>query len=138
MAKVNKYPGLPLGFSPDAMNVQQQVQIEACVGIENNKLYDAKGIENESMPTEILEIKSYGADRHVTCVFTEKMKHKERYQIATAMLVCPTINYGNLIFYNPSCQEPIHTVRYSREDLEEEISQVMHTWQTMCCAIDTF
>lgn len=103
-----------LGFSPDAMDVEQ------------DESYGVKVHYSElvGQPTSILEIKSYSAKNHIKSCITPKAKLPERFQLAGAMAVCPSIEEAYLIFYNPSHEVGKFVVHYTREELQEEIKEV--------------
>ena len=97
-----------LGFSPDAMDVEQET--------------DAVLIDWENLtPRYIGEVKSYSADRHMICGNTPKDELEERWQIAAAMAACPSIETAYLIFFNPRCSIQEYVVVYERADLKKEI-----------------
>lgn len=72
-------------------------------------------------PTVLAEVKSYAVDNHYYKGNTDPMTLEERWQIATAMVVSPSIKEAYLILFNPSCTDPMFVQQYSREQLEEEI-----------------
>ena len=97
-----------LGFSPDAMDVEQET--------------DAVLIDWENvMPKYIGEVKSYSSGQHMVCGHTPKDELEERWQIAAAMASCPSIERAYLIFFNPSCSIQEYVVIYDRDDLKKEI-----------------
>lgn len=103
-----------LGFSPDAMDVKQ----DQSYGVKEH--YS----ELKESPKAILEIKSYSPKNHIKSCITSKEKLPERYQLAGAMAVCPSIEEAYLFFYNPSHEVGKHVVHYTREELQEEIKEV--------------
>ena len=74
--------------------------------------------------TRMVEIKSYSPRHHMEMLLEPKAEHKERYQIAAAMVVAPTIQMGALVFYNPAAIKQIGVEVYKREELEDEIADV--------------
>lgn len=96
-----------LAFSPDAMNIKQSERIS---------IADIKAIG---------EVKSYYPERHTIAGYTQKEDLEERWQIATAMAVCESIEEAYLLFYNPSMKNQLYIVDYDRADLEAEIAIVL-------------
>ena len=89
---------------------------------------------------EILEIKCYGLDNHGKAFGTNPGAMKERFQIAWAMFVCPSIERGILLFYNPSAAIPMLPVIFTREDLAKEIElaeQVSNLYEKTCFKMET-
>ena len=98
-----------LGFSPDAMDIAQT---------SNDVILDIGAMEK---PRFIGEIKCYAIEKHLVCGCADKEDLEERWQIATAMAVCDSIERGALIFYHPGSKIKMFVVDYRREDLEDEI-----------------
>lgn len=103
-----------LGFSPDAMNV-------------NMSQFEQRGsmMIPTSDVTSIAEVKCYQADHHLSCAYTPKDLVEERWQLATAMAVCESIEDAYLLFYNPSMKTQLYIEGYDRQDLESEIDMVL-------------
>lgn len=97
-----------LGFSPDAMDVEQKTDDVILRG-------------DVVKPKYIGEVKSYSADRHMICGNTPKGELEERWQIAAAMATCESIERAYLIFFHPRCTCQEYVVIYDRKDLEKEI-----------------
>lgn len=120
----------PVGFSPDALDIMPPWM--ACPGKDNFSLayYGGRlvgdGFTCEG-PKKLLEIKSYAPKKHILkCL--GKGDHNERWQIAVAMMVCDTIESGELVFYNPSLQScQLMPVRYTRDGLAKEIDMLKNT-----------
>lgn len=73
----------------------------------------------------ILEIKSYGNDKHFSYLNAKKDKLEERWQIATAMTACPSISKGTLCLYNPRVSYfQMLCFEYKRGDLTKEIQTI--------------
>lgn len=108
-----------MGFSPDAMDVPCENKGVLC---------DVGELVNK--PRAILEIKSYQEKNHVKAILTQPKFLPERYQLAGAMLVCPTIEAAYICFYNPNCEIGFGWKRYTREDLEAEIDELreLYSW----------
>jgi len=101
-----------LAFSPDALNIDSScVMGKTVVAIDGIKT--------------IGEVKSYGAERHLIAGYTPKGDLEERWQVATAMAVCPTIETAYLLFYNPSMVNQLFIVDYDRSELAREIDIVL-------------
>lgn len=119
-----------LGFSPDALNIQQLPGVRLIVDGDELKY---KG-GSAPGPTRLLEIKSYEAGAHYQrkIAVAEHMPIDERWQVACGMAVCPTIEAGAVCFYAPQCED-MFDVKYTRGDLEEEIdviSEIAKMWHT--------
>jgi hypothetical protein len=107
---------LSLAFSPDAMNNKPSFYDGSIIAID--KLIDG------NIKT-IGEVKSYSPERHMLAGYTPKDKLEERWQIATAMAVCESIDEAYLLFYNPSMRNQLYIVDYDRADLADEIEAVL-------------
>ena len=111
-----------IAFSPDAMDIPQTGKLSNI--IEHNV--------DTVNPEHIMEIKSYGTCGHGQAIATNKTAYTERFQIAWAMYVAPSIKDATLLFYNPSAYHQLYPVFYTREDLEKEIQlaeQVHDLWK---------
>lgn len=116
-----------IAFSPDAMNVVQPNK-DIVWHYKNN--YITSESDNIEAPTAILEIKSYNSTNHMKCGFTRKTGLKERYQLAYAMLVCPSVEDAYLMFYNPdSAQYSVFIKHYTRAELEKEMDLMYTVYQ---------
>ena len=103
-----------LGWSPDAMSIPQTTK---------TALYNIK--ENGApCPASIGEVKSYGIERHIASVYTDKKDCPERWQLAVGMALLRNCQFANLIFFNPDSGIRIAIKTYSRQDLEDEIKMV--------------
>lgn len=102
-----------LGFSPDALDIPQPPNVGGyMLSVDNVK--------------HIGEVKSYSSSKHLICANTPKEDLEERWQVATAMAVCPSIEQADLLFYNPSMpKDMLYVVEYSRSDLAGEIDTVL-------------
>lgn len=105
-----------LAFSPDAMNNKPSFYDRSIISID--KLVDGN-------VKVVGEVKSYSPERHLACGYTQKFKLDERWQMATAMAVCDTINEAYLLFYNPSMADQLYIVDYDRHDLQDEIDTIL-------------
>lgn len=101
-----------LAFSPDAMSYEpSSFPKENVVAIDDIEV--------------IGEVKSYSPERHMVAGYTPKDELEERWQIATAMAVCESIEEAYLLFYNPSMRNQLYIVDYDRADLADEIEAVL-------------
>ena len=100
-----------LAFSPDAMDFEQFDTVDPVLKSPNVKV--------------IGEVKSYSPEKHMVAGYTLKDELDERWQIATAMAVCPSIEEAYLLFYNPSMRNQLYIVDYDRCDLSSEIDMVL-------------
>lgn len=114
---------LALSFSPDALDKRSD---------SNLWLKDAKGNTMTMVgasapfgPTVLGEVKSYSPEKHLICGYANKMDLEERWQLATAMAVCETIGFAQLLFYNPSMDEQLFLHEYDRTDLQSEIDTIL-------------
>ena len=103
-----------LGWSPDAMSIPQT---------KKTALYDIKK-DGAPCPTNIGEVKSYGMERHMVSIRTDKKDCPERWQLAVGMALLKNCQFANLIFFNPDSTIRLAIKTYSRKDLEEEIKMV--------------
>lgn len=105
-----------IAFSPDALDVEQP----------DRMITDL--IFTSNYPTWLGECKCYGTDKHLQCIMTPKDQLEERWQIATAMAVQPTIEHASLIFYDPRLHDSklqLGIKVYLKEDLEDEIKTIL-------------
>ena len=100
-----------LAFSPDALSISPDD-------------YDATALIHPSGKKIMGEVKCYGAERHLLSGYTKPDELEERWQIATAMAVDEDIEKAYLIFYNPSLEQQMFVVEYTRDDLALEITIV--------------
>lgn len=106
---------MPLAFSPDAADVSM------------SQFDSGKPI------TEIAEVKSYSPDHHLAVAYTPKERIEERWQIAVAMAVVPTIEVGRLVLFNPRMKKRrLFMIEYGRDELKQEMMHVFavyHEWR---------
>lgn len=78
------------------------------------------------LPLTMGEVKSYAADKHLLKAMSDPMQLEERWQIATAMAVSPSIDIAYLILFNPDMPAGMQLFyhRYTRLELKEEIKTV--------------
>lgn len=121
-----------IGFSPDAMDIMHMNMPDACYEFKGGMLVGTSGRMQSVMPTSIMEIKSYSDRVHVKTLLTEDGKLKERYQVAFAMMVMPSIREACLCFYDPSCPIGMFTKWFDQADLVgemQELYQVVDLWE---------
>ncbi len=90
------------------------------------------GVIFDPGPKVMGEVKSYGVDRHLECAMKPKMELEERWQIATAMAVSPSMEKAYLILYNPDLNEMSLQVcvhEYERDELEDEMKTILEVEQ---------
>jgi len=113
----------PLAFSPDAMTKEAASRL--------SNLYPwTVSSELEDIKFNILEIKSYSPGKHLALSETMPDEIEERWQIATAMAVCDSLENGRLVMYCPDMKDNIHKlfyIPYSRYDLSKEIYTIRKT-----------
>lgn len=72
------------------------------------------------------EVKCYTPEQHLAVAYTEKDKIEERWQIATAMAVLPSLDTGYLILYNPRMKErKVFLIEWDRDELSKEIDTIL-------------
>lgn len=101
-----------IGWSPDGLDRKQPILRVRASGIDVN-------------PSRGFEVKCYYAEKHLATGMANKLTLPERWQIATAFYVCPTLRRMDLILYNPSLnkfQMMLHS--YFPEELEDELQQI--------------
>ena len=112
-----------LAFSPDALDKPS----DSSLWLKDDDGSHLKVIEMDGPfgPKVLGEVKSYGPERHMVAGYTPKDELEERWQIATAMAVCTSIENAYLLFYNPSMRNQLYIVDYDRADLADEIEAVL-------------
>lgn len=106
-----------LGWSPDAMSIPQTKKVAS---------YDIE-LHGAPCPSSIGEVKSYGMEKHIASVYTDKEDCPERWQLAVGMALLKNCQFANLIFFNPDSNIRLAIKTYSRKDLEKEIGMVKET-----------
>jgi hypothetical protein len=105
-----------VAFSPDALSCIQPV--------DGRVDYAAEEIEAIS----VAEVKSYNASSHYAAGMSiPKMQLPERWQLAAALYVMPTIDFGYLVLYNPGAKHQMFVKAYSRTELETELEAIATT-----------
>ena len=107
-----------LGFSPDAMDIPQpdDMPVEMHAG-------EVKDVH------KILEIKCYDIKAHMKAVVTPKEKLDERWQVAAAFMVLPSLEKATIVFYCPKTSIGIMYKEYEREDLQKEMETLYKIWK---------
>lgn len=103
---IAKGPRNYLAYSPDALDVP---------------------MPGRSKPLSLGEVKCYAPERHLFTAMTGRMKCEERWQVATAMAVSPTIETARLILFNPDIKDKKNRLfikSWSRQELWEEIEAI--------------
>lgn len=114
-----------LGFSPDALDVPMDMSNEDAV----------------EKATIIGEVKSYEAGRHLLTAAADKSTLEERWQIATAMMVCKNADVAYLILYNPDMTKldlQVIALKYKRDELESELSIIEEVKEDWLDFLDRF
>lgn len=76
---------------------------------------------------EIVEVKSYSAEKHLSKLVTPSKMLEERWQVAVAMAVSSQILHAHVVFYNPNLySDNLIVFSYSRTDLLDEIRCVLN------------
>lgn len=112
-----------LGFSPDALDIEQVPGTRIKYDMASDELVAKSG--KYKAPEHILEIKCYEAGAHYQRMaqVSEGIALEERWQVATAMAVCPTICIADIMFYAPQCRAWF-SVEYDQHDLHDEIETI--------------
>lgn len=119
---IAKGPQYHLAYSPDALDVR---------------------INEGKKPMWLGEVKCYSPERHLSVARMDKMKCEERWQVATAMAVSPTIRTASLILFNPDMKAKSNRlfvkswVRCELEDEIEAIEDVERKWLDFIDEIDS-
>ena len=111
-----------LAFSPDALDVPQPAG--TCSFVDQiGRFQDQDGTWHE--PKSLLEVKSYddGAHWQRKLDLVAGVKADERWQVAVAMCVCPSIRSGTVMWYAPQCRDWFD-VTYGRSELTAEMETV--------------
>lgn len=119
-----------LGFSPDALDIPQ---IPGTRFRYNTVMSEIVGKDGSyKAPEHMLEVKCYEAGTHFQRLaqLASGEKLDERWQVATAMVVCPSIYVADIMFYAPQCRSWFY-VEYNSNRLHEEIevvSEIKEMW----------
>jgi hypothetical protein len=107
---MHPYVAGSLAFSPDGLDI-----------------LPADYHEHAASPAVMAEVKCYSDEHHLVTAFTPKEKLEERWQIATGMAVCLSIERAYLVLFDPDLDRwnRCFIIEYEREDLEDEIETVL-------------
>lgn len=121
-----------IGFSPDGLDIPK---LSGTRVICDGSMLHYKTAKQVG-PRKIVEVKCYDGGNHFQRKLIGKNNLDERWQIACAMHVCPTIMEGILMFYAPQCCDMFRRGWY-RSGLESEIKmvEVIERMWTMFCVI---
>ena len=123
-----------VGFSPDGLDIQQLPGTRiTCIG---DELLHRDGRVNG--PKRIIEVKCYEGGKHFQKKIADKDDLEERWQIACAMWVCPTIRSGTLLFYAPQCGDMFWDFWW-RSELKDEIdivNDIQDMWIQFCKSME--
>lgn len=110
-----------LAYSPDAIDVP----ITAADDTDGyrNAWLNASRIA----PTNIVEVKCYGSAAHYATAYKDFMECEERWQLAVAMAVSPTIETAQLVLFNPEACHELFIKHYSRFILSDEVDLIRET-----------
>lgn len=98
--------GRAIAFSPDAMDVPMG--------------------DPMLVPHAIAEVKSYDPARHIATAYLPKEQIEERWQIATAMALCSSIDHAYLVLFNPKMKyRKTFVIRFDRSELQKEIDIIL-------------
>lgn len=110
------------GWSPDGLSVPQEIPGPS-VRVGRDHLAVGSREFEYPLPTAFIEVKSYEASNHAKKFLTRKDKLDERWQMAVAFHVLPSLQTGVLLFYSIDTPYSFEQV-YKRDELSEEIEQV--------------
>ena len=112
-----------LGFSPDALDIAQLPGTRFKSDAMATEIVGKDG--SYKAPEHVLEVKCYEAGAHFQRLaqISSGEKLDERWQVATAMVVCPSIYIADIMFYAPQCRSWFY-VEYDSHRLHDEIEVV--------------
>lgn len=119
-----------IGFSPDGLDIPKMPGTRIICDGKNLHCIDGK----TGGPKRVIEVKCYDGGNHFQREITDKKDLDERWQVACAMHVCPTIRIGTLLFYAPQCSD-MFWISWWRRELEQEIKMIEaieRMWTTFC------
>lgn len=119
-----------LSYSPDSLDIDQREFEKTTSGV--------SALADLLKPKLLVEVKSYSMNHHVLIGNSDKKLLEERWQIATAMFVSPSIEKAALVLFNPETssdwkQSALMWHEYKRADLQDEMDElrkVERNWQT--------
>lgn len=116
-----------VGFSPDGLSISPDLAHSRAGSGMIPRAISAQRMDHECIyPERMVEVKSYSPGKHMKALLSDKKDLDERYQIAVGMIVCPSIQEGSLVFYNPTINNGVgeggyRQFDYTREELEDEM-----------------
>jgi hypothetical protein len=102
-----------IACSPDSLDIKQ-----------STKMVQIDGLHREAAATMVAEVKCYNAETHYEAGLAHPGMLSERWQLATAFYVMPTIELGVLVFFNPLVKHPLFVHEYTRADLTAELAMI--------------
>lgn len=118
-----------MAFSPDSLDLEQED--DGLVSMINLALMEDVRYMGE--------VKAYSTDKHYAVgLAKDKMELEERWQLATAFYVLPSLETAALIMYDPRAQHPVLYHLYHRIDLAYEIKMIEEINNTYIMAADEF
>lgn len=123
-----------LGFSPDALSIPE-IPGTAIMVDSDGQLIGGDG-ETYNPPLSMVEVKSYDAGNHFLrmSMVVNHQRLDEEWQVATAMVVCPSIMRADIMFYAPQANS-MFTVTYNRANMARQMSMVQRirdSWVRLC------
>lgn len=112
-----------LGFSPDALDIEQIPGTRFKYDTVSGRIVGRD--ETYRPPEHLIEVKCYEAGAYYQRMemAAEDVPLDERWQLACAMAVCPTISIAHLMFYAPQCRSWFYKT-YDSSGLFDEIETV--------------
>lgn len=119
-----------LGFSPDALDIPQVPGTSIMVDSDGRLI--GGDMEAYNPPTSMVEVKSYDAGNHFLRMSMVQRHEQldEVWQVAAAMVVCPSIERADLMFYAPQANS-MFTVTYHRSFMTrqmEMVKRIVESW----------
>lgn len=106
-----------LAFSPDALSFEQPDDVTVDYYVDSQEIARHKDVY-------MTEVKCYSAGKHYLVGFSDKEDIEERWQIATAFSVMPSLVAAALVLFNPDVEHSMFNHVYTREELEDEIGMI--------------
>lgn len=98
-----------IACSPDGLDIKQPASCPVSL--------------TEAEAYTVVEVKCYNPEAHYEVGLSMNPGLLiERWQLATAFYVMPTITRGELVLFNPSAKHPLFKHEYTRADLTDELS----------------
>jgi len=110
-----------LGFSPDGLDIPQMQNMGVSLGwSEKNKCLVCQNT-TFAPPKYALEVKCYEPKQHAKAILTDPREADERWQVAVAFMVLPSLENAYVMWYCPDSPVPMAYNNYTRADLNDEI-----------------